>query len=339
MDVEVTISATHAVEGDYMSLTEVLSNKKWLPLPWLSLKFYTGKDLEFTSGTTVSDANYRNDVFHILMYQKITRRQTFRCNKRGYYTISGLELTAWDILMESKYIRKFPCDARLTVFPNTIDMLEMDSLCTRVNGQLRTRIPATSDAFSFRGIREYAQTDAMRDVNFKASARGMGLMVNMRDFVGSRQVEIFFDTKRHSLMYNEYIEERAIKIVASITERMNMQNTPFGITTNAKSIFNNAATISQISEGIGTQHLFMTMEMLAYINTENQEIASLAQNIFNTIDIGTGLNLEYWLVTPYFSKEIDEAYAYAKSKGARIIWIMPGSKPDNIDVNDEIIFV
>jgi len=336
LDVAVTVSAATATEGDTLTLTEVLSNSKWLPLPWVSVKFRAGRELFFAYGTSLSDANYRNDLFHILMHQKITRRQQFTANKRGYYTIDGLELTAWDILMERKYIRRFPCDVRLTVYPRGIEMAEIDALCTRVYGQLRTRHPINPDPFSFRGIREYSPSDPMKIVNFKASARGMGLMVNMWEFSNARQVKVLLDVSRYSVMYNEYLDERAIKIAASIVEKMTQIGAPVSFITNGRSITSGHA--ANIPEGLGIQHTHTILETLALVDTQQQDIEPFV-NYLNEIALDGHHGPEYWIITPYFSKEVEDAYTQLAKTGARTVWIMPAPQPSDVVYNDDIIFV
>jgi hypothetical protein len=334
LDAHIFISAATATEGDTLMLTEVLTNNKWLPLPWVALKFNTGKSLLFATGIT-SDAHYRNDLFHILMHQKITRRLPFECGKRGFYTIDGLELTAWDLLMEQKYIRRFPCHVRLTVYPATIPTADIDNLCTRVYGQLRTRHPINPDPFTFRGIREYSHSDPMKAINFKASAKGAGLMVNMWDFSNARQVAILLDTARYTLWHSEYLEERAIKIAASIATKMNATETPTSFATYGKSSVSGNAT--HIAEGLGAQHLRGILEALAFVDFAVQDTTPIAHMLDSLTQDGHHTP-EYWLVTPYYDKSVEASFLRLKQAGARAVWVMPAPKP-NFDVYEDIIFM
>jgi len=335
LDVHVSVSRNYATEGDALTLTEVLTNNKWLPIPWITVKFRAAKELEFAKTAIVTDAYYRRDLFHILMQQKITRRLTFTCSRRGYYFVDGVELTAWDVLMENRYIKKFPCDVRLTVYPGTIAAEEVDELCTLVYGQLISRHPINPDPFSFRGIREYSSSDPLKAVNFKASARGMGLMVNIWEYSSARQIEILLDVKRHEAWYNETLEERAIKIAASISEKMIASGTPTGFSGNGKSIISGAEI--NIPQGRGVQHSRAVLEALAYVDFTNQDVEHFAEKI-NEIIIAGNFSPEYWLITPYYSREIEAAFLQLKATGARAVWIMPGPKPSGIEWSNEIIF-
>ena len=336
LNITLSISAPAATEGDTLVLTEVLANNKWLPLPWVAAKFQTAKELLFETSTVGTDAYYRNDLFHILMHQRITRRLPFTCTRRGFYTIKGLELTAWDILLEAKHIRKCDCNINLTVYPATLPIHEMDALCTYVYGQLRTRIPINPDPFTFAGIREYATGDSMKAINFKASARGMGLMVNKWEFVNARQVAILLDAKRYGMAYNEYPEERAVKIAASVADKMTRAGTPVKFVTNGRSVI--SGEVATVGMGQGSTHLYSVLESLAYLDFNNQDVSDFSREIDDIITVGDFVP-EYWIITPYFSKEVETAYGRLKAAGARVVWVMPAPKPSYEELCEGIVFI
>jgi len=336
LDVHVSVSRNAATEGEVLTLTEVLTNNKWLPIPWVTVKFRAAKELQFARAAVASDAYYRQDLFHILMQQKITRRLSFTCSRRGYYFVDGVELTAWDVLMHNKYIKKFPCNIRLTVYPGTLETEEFDELCTLVYGQLVSRYPINPDPFSFRGIREYSSSDPLKAVNFKASARGLGVMVNIWEYSSAREIEILLDVKRHEAWYNEELEERAIKIAASVSEKVIASGTPTGFASNGKSVVTGAEI--SLPQGRGVHHSRAVLEALAYVDFANQDVDNFAQKIYDIITTGN-FTPEYWLITPYYSREIEAAFLQLKATGARVVWIKPGPKPPDTDWNDEIIII
>ena len=337
IDVNISISNNTATEGDELVLTEVVQNSKWLPLPWFAVKFRVERELRFADGNdaVVSDAYYRNDLFHVLMHQKVTRRLNFTCTKRGFYAIPGLEITAWDILMENKYIQTHECDVHLTVYPATIPSTTIDELCTRIYGHLSTRHPMYSDPFSFRGIREYSPNDSMKAVNFKASAKAQNLMVNVRDFSNSRQVVLMLDIQRHTIWHNEALDERAIKLAASFAEKLTADGVPIAFISNGRSIRSGLST--NILEGRGTHHLRSILESLAYINLAAEKVEHFA-NTLEKIALYEKLEPEYWLISSYYNKEVETAYLRLQESGARTAWIMPEPRPSGTEVWDGIIF-
>ena len=335
-DISLSVSANTATEGDILTLTEVLTNNKLLPLPWIAVKFRIARELAFATMPVVSDAHYRNDLFHILMHQKITRRLAFTCTKRGYFRIDEVDITGWDVLMLQKYVQSYPTNIHLTVYPGIIPTPEIEGVCTTVYGQLRTRHPINQDPFSFRGIREYSPQDSMRSINFKASARGSGLMTNIHDFTNSRQVAVLLDTQRHVHLYNEYLEEHAIRLVAGITEHLTKTAAPYSFTTNGKSVISGEA--ASIPEGLGTRHTRTVLEVLAHLDLFNQDITPFTQ-ILSELAIGGRIEPEYWIVTPYYTKEVEAEFLRLKEYGASVAWITPDRKPTDTSYCADVIFV
>lgn len=336
LDVRLYLSTEIATQGDTVTLTEELTNSKWLPLPWVGVKFRTGRELKFASTQVAADAYYRNDLYHILMYQKITRRLPFECARRGYYVIEGLEITGWDVLMENKFIKQFTCDARLTVLPRTIPTPELEQLCALVYGQLATASPINPDPFTFRGIREYTPADPLKAINFKVSARAQAMMVNMWEFCNERQVVILLDTKRHAVWHNPDLEERAISIAASVSEKMLNAGAPVGFAANGRSILHGKAL--ELPQGIGGQQQQAILENLALIDLENQALAPIALHLEEAVLHGVH-QPEYWLISAYFSYELARAYTQAVQTGLRVAWVMPGERPVASDFCDSIVFV
>jgi len=330
VDVKLMISSITATEGDKLILSEVVTNAKWLPLPWLTVRFQVDRGLAFNDQTDhiASDFYYRNDLFHVLMHQKIKRHLHFTCTRRGVYGMHDLEVTAWDFLMTEKHMRKYDFSTRITVFPSTLDDAETEELCTRIYGQLRTRYPIHPDPFSFRGIREYSTSDPMKNINFKASAKTHELMVNIRDFGGTRQVVLLLDMERHIIGYNEMLEERAIRIVATLAEHLTSQGIPIAYVTNG----------SSIAEGCGVHHLHTILEALAHINISAKEIEPF-EKVLDRIALEKQFEPEYLLISPYYNKSIDTAFSQLYERGARTAWVMPEPKPHGQVYADRIIFI
>ena len=82
------------MEGEECELCERVENRKLLPLPALKVKFQVSRELQFEDEegvSSVTDQYYRNDVLSVRPFMRHVRRLRFRCKKRGYYWINGLE--------------------------------------------------------------------------------------------------------------------------------------------------------------------------------------------------------------------------------------------------------
>ena len=330
LDVRLFFSASTAVEGDSLTLSTVLTNAKWLPLPWVAVKFQVSKFLRFTDmeNSQISDDYYRNDLYNMIMYQRITRRLEFLCTKRGYYRFKNLDITCWDILIDRKYVNHFDCDAVLTVYPSTLEVAEVDELHTRINGHLQAQRFIHPDPFTFRGIREYAPNDPIKAVNFKASAKAQDLMVNLWDFSVSRQVVLMLNLQKQSLWHNEILDERAIKVVASLAQRLTEAHIPVRFITNGTGVISGKGV--DLPEGTGSVHLNQILEALAHIDLEqtpNTPFADVMARAFMLYQ----QEPEYWLISTYHGEDIEVAYNRLGSMGANTTWIVPYSQQVYVD--------
>ena len=99
---EIQFTQDYAVEDETSALSEVIVNRKLLPLPVLEISFHMDRRLQFGDGqnASLSDMTYRRDVFAAAAQQKITRRLEFKCAGRGYFRISeaGLNTSEYGFL-------------------------------------------------------------------------------------------------------------------------------------------------------------------------------------------------------------------------------------------------
>ena len=72
-------------EGQESELSEIIENRKRLPLTMLKVKFQTDRHLVFadTKGSRTTDRYYRNDIFQIGRLEKVTRALHFTGGRSG----------------------------------------------------------------------------------------------------------------------------------------------------------------------------------------------------------------------------------------------------------------
>ena len=221
-------------EGDVSSLTEVVTNRNWLPLPALQVSFRVSRNLVFDNieNTSVSDYCYKRDVFTALFYQKIKRELPFRCLARGYYPVGSLNLVAHDLLMTTQFAINIDQNASLYVYPKPLwdDRLEVPF--QKIMGTVRMRRLIHEDPYEFRGIREYQPTDPMRAVNWKASARAGELMVDVFHSTSSQEVLVLLDVEDSGVWKHHVLIETAIRLASSLVGRLASQGVPVRLACN-----------------------------------------------------------------------------------------------------------
>ncbi len=214
LTVEMKVSRNRATEGEKLVLEEVISNAKRLPLPTLKVKFKVSKYLQFqdSTGTNVSDYYNRNDMFSILMQQRITRTLPFVCTRRGHFSMYAASFVCSNFFMTEEYIKDLTLDMEFLVYPRTVDVSRFHREYQTLLGDIITKKYIQEDPFSFRGIREYQPYDSMKTVNWKSSAKQGQWMVNQRNFTAGQQVDIYLNLSPDVGYRDVELMEEAIRL-------------------------------------------------------------------------------------------------------------------------------
>ena len=171
-------------EGQESELSEIIENRKRLPLTMLKVKFQTDRHLVFadTKGSRTTDRYYRNDIFQIGRLEKVTRVLPFTGGRRGYYTIGEADLVASDLFLTAQYTATTPITGcSLYVYPKPFSHPDFKRSLKQLNGEVLAKRHLLEDPFEYRGIRDYQPQDDLKSINWKATARTGDLKVNQKN--------------------------------------------------------------------------------------------------------------------------------------------------------------
>ena len=181
-------------EGQESELSEIIENRKRLPLTMLKVKFQTDRHLVFadTKGSRTTDRYYRNDIFQIGRLEKVTRALHFTGGRRGYYTIQEADLVASDLFLTAQYTATTPIEhCSLYVYPKPFSHPDFKRSLKQLNGEVLTKRHLLEDPFEYRGIRDYQPQDDLKSINWKATARTGDLKINQKNYTSQKSVRIF----------------------------------------------------------------------------------------------------------------------------------------------------
>lgn len=227
-----------AFEGGTGTVEEKLENRNFLPLPFLHAKFECGAGISFdnTENVSMSDRNYKNDIFSVLFYQRVTRRLDFHARARGYYVIRSADLVGEDLFYSVHMVRSFPQDSDFYIFPKLIDTSAFDQPLRKLIGDMTSRTYLLPDPFEFRGIREYTISDPMNTINWKASARTGSLMANQYNSTTTKRIVILLNVEDELVVHHGPLHEESMRIAASLAGRLLAQGYPVTLVTNGKDV-------------------------------------------------------------------------------------------------------
>ena len=221
LDAEITFSDPAVYAGETVTLEEVITNRKHLPLPRLEVSFRIPKGLEFldAENTVLSDYVYKRDVFSLRSMEMIKRRYRVSCTQRGRYQVSQLRLRSQSFFGKTDELSVGSPQPQFLVYAGRTDVSGADRLCDQLLGEQESRRSLYEDPFLFNGIRNYQPSDPMKRINWKAMARTGGLMVNTFASVQAVSFMIYLDISDEKIIKEDELVEEGIRAAAVLIRR------------------------------------------------------------------------------------------------------------------------
>ena len=310
-----------AHEGGTGILEERLENRNFLPLPFLHAKFECGSGIAFrnTDNVSTSDRNYKNDIFSILFYQRVTRRLEFQALKRGYYPVRSADLVAEDLFYSTHMVRSFPQDTEFYVYPKLVNTSAFDQPLRKLIGDMATRNFILPDPFEFRGIREYTISDPMNTINWKASARTGSLMVNQYNSTTTRRIVIFLNLEDETVIHHGPLHEESMRLAASLSERLLAAGYPVTLVTNGVDVETHEEFTRM--EARGATQIEEIFRVLARVDLkpEKRDFAAIVEGWLQEPDFEQA---GYILISPSMKMPLQQAFSTLASS-ASALYVTP----------------
>ncbi len=254
-----------ATEGDTGQLKEIITNRKFLPLPVLHVKFQMGRYLVFSESSNfkITDQNYRSDIFSCMPWQEIRRTLDFTCKKRGYYHIGNIDLVSYDLFFFGHCVATVPQDTFMYVYPGPADPIRLELPLKNLMGQILARQALLKDPFETQSVRPYQSYDPYKTVNWKATAHTGELKVNVYTPASSWNVTILLDMESERLWADEDLIEESIRLCGSLARWMIDRGIPVAVYSNGNDCLTGLP--SRLEAGAGKEHLRTIMELLARV--------------------------------------------------------------------------
>jgi len=322
-----------AFEGEKVKLVETVTNRKWLPLPWVHIKFMISTNIGFAgdkddeakpNAGLQSDNYYRDDLFSVIMFQRIVRTHECVCKKRGYYFINRIDVVSSNIFASKKYVRKLESNAAIAVYPKRAPIYDFPDIYRRISGSVIARRHIYPDPFEFRGIREYERTDPLKTVNFKAAAKTGALMTNVYNNTVSQEVAIILNLQKYLAWSSESVMERAISMAAAIAEDMIADGVPVSFVTNGRDVITNENI--EIQSGSGGGHLTAIYESMARISYA-ERLTPLSARLGEIISAADKEPV-YIIISTYCESDLREKFNEMTGLGFEAYWFIPVLAPD-----------
>lgn len=332
LSVHAAFDKTVLTENETGYLTEVISNHNFLPIPTLWIKYSVDRSLNFKDkeNVTISDKCYKNDIFSILFYQKITKKLTFTAGHRGYFQIKSIDVVASDLTLSNSLVTSAPCDTTLVVYPRLIESKDIEIPFNRIMGEVITKRYIYEDPFEFSRIRPYTQGDNPKGINWKATSKTGVLQTNIHQYTSKQEIAFLFDPDSEGLFCDSDIIEEAIRIIATLSTLFSLQGINVSFYTSAVDIL--SALPSSVQPGCGRQHCEDIYYTLARLNLEadSEKFVSFATSLL--ADNAISENAIIILISSAKDTATLNLFdSISREKNSSAFWIFPARSRDLIN--------
>lgn len=318
LEADIHFSEPSAVSGDRIELVETVTNDKWMPIPFVNVKFRISRNLHFEgsdSNSNVTDKSYKNDVFSLLFHQRITRKISVMCKKRGLYCIDSIELVSKGIFMKEIMSCKKQLHEELIVYPAIADTDRVNVVSRSILGEIISRRNLYQDPFELRGIRDYSTADTMRSINWKATAKTGELKVNLYGYTSSNNICILLDLGREGMLVHEALLEESISVAAGLAQSLIARGASVSLISNGRDMITHENI--NIRNASGMLHIGVINTALARLDL------SLEAQPFEELLDGIDEQSFCVIISSVRSKALQIKYDDMCRKGAASLWILP----------------
>ena len=233
------LSQDHAFVGESISYWMRISNRKLLPLPWLTLRTEVPEVLEPIGrhlepiGTPKMARLDR--ITGLRWYERLTWEYTIPLRTRGYFAFGRTALRAGDLFGFFTRERVVPAPLSLWVYPRVLDLETLGLPVLRPLGEERGVDPLFDDSSRLRGLREYQPGDPLRRVDWRATAKRQALQTRTFDPASSPSVLLALNVATMPEAWQGFygeLFERAVSVCASLASVYAAERFPFGLVAN-----------------------------------------------------------------------------------------------------------
>ena len=204
-------STASAYAGEEISMVEVISNNKILPVPWLVIESRMPKALSFgqMDDLSISGEMYHKSVFFMGSYRKITRTHHVSCVKRGRCDLNSVSVSAGSLLGLMNIGMDIELEADISIYPRLLDYNSIPNLSKQLLGDIVVKRWISPDPFLINGIRPYVNGDNLKDIHWAATAKTGELKVKTHDYSASANLLVLLNTEISEQQWGVVLESEA----------------------------------------------------------------------------------------------------------------------------------
>jgi len=321
-----TILHNRVFEGESNELTEVIENRKLLPLLWMKVETRFSETMLFTKNdnTRVNAGVFHRSVITVPPLRRITRIYKIVCTKRGYYHLGAANITTGDLLGLTSKTLIHKSETGLHVYPVPFSRTEINLPSRSFQGDTVVRRFFLPDPFMPAGVRDYTTGDPQNMINWKASAKSGKLVVQRCDFTSDSKLMVFFNIDYSAESWDNTgakkanALEHALRILATVLDISISNGQQTALYTNAVSLRDEReVTVPPAMGRKQREELFAAVAEIQFVRTRSfyMLLRSAAEFVKDS---------DVLLITRYMTKEIDFECDILRRAGNKVeVFIVP----------------
>lgn len=268
----------HAFAGEVVGVALRITNRKPLPLPWIEVheqfpdvlishpgSAVAGHEAELHQSGALSSVGlaWRTSVG---MHERVSRDVELQCPARGMYEIGPAHLRAGDAFGLYSDERAETRCTRIIVYPRIVELPDLALPSRRPFGEHRGGLRVFEDPSRIAGVRDYSPGDALRRIDWNATARLGKLQSRMYEPTSSQHLYVALNTQTLIPAWAGHIAElleRSIMVAASIARDAYDTRYAVGLLTNSS--FPDADHAIRIAPGRRPEQFIRVLEALAVV--------------------------------------------------------------------------
>lgn len=195
LTVERRLSQPRAFYGEEITMSQVFTNNKPLPIPWLAVHDEYPGALEISSAAASVSSKSRVRTLATTLslgwYERVTRHYTVRCTARGEHEFGPVDLESGDVFGLFRRTQELATPRTLIVYPRFVPVEQLGITARQPFGDFKAAQNLATDPLRLRTIREYSYGDNPRHIHWKASARRGSLQTKLFEPAATPQLFIY----------------------------------------------------------------------------------------------------------------------------------------------------